>query len=185
MNFHALDALPEDLKLRPNFVLWLHGGTEGKPEERLIFQPDATPANLDDSTTWSDFSSVRAALDGGEFEGIGFVMTPELGIVAVELRHVIDASTRDLSSRGRAVVDALNTYTEISPDGEGLLLLAVVPSDTSLPEEATSRSLDRLTTSLSWFPLTGQSLPFHTPPAMRARADQLRAFHARFIAAKV
>lgn len=78
MNSNALDALPEILKLRPHFVLWLPGVAKGKPEERLIFQPDGALASIHDPATWSDFSSVRAALIGDEFESIGFVITLNL-----------------------------------------------------------------------------------------------------------
>jgi putative DNA primase/helicase len=111
---------------------------------------------------------------------VGFVLTPELDIVGVDLDDVRDPKTGELSAQACAVVDDFDTYTEISPSGTGLRLFAFAPKGT-LPQDGRKKGSFEIYESGRYLTLTGQRVP-GTPDTINEGAEAVRAFHAQFIA---
>lgn len=80
---------------------------------------------------WGDFDTAVAAYreQGDRFAGVGYVMTGPHGLVGVDL----DACIADgaVALWAQEIVDALASYTEVSPSGRGLRIFtqAEIPGD--------------------------------------------------------
>jgi putative DNA primase/helicase len=90
-----LPNIPSRLTAIPHWVLWRW---EQRPDKKTgkskwtkpPYQPNGNNANSTDPATWFPFDEILAAYHGGGFDGIGFVLTREVGIVGVDLDHCVD-----------------------------------------------------------------------------------------------
>lgn len=120
----TLDAIPEELKALPQWVLWNPNDERTREKDgvegcKIPLNP-ATLRNASstDPTTWGTFEQVETMVAQGY--GIGFVLTKEDPYVCIDLDHVIDGGK--LSLEAAQIVKQMDTYTEISPSGKGLHL---------------------------------------------------------------
>lgn len=91
---------------------------------KMPFNPvGGVAAKAGDPSTWGSFSQAFGAYAKGGYDGIGFEFHNN-NIVGVDLDHVIDPKTGTLREDARRVVDELDSYTEISPSGTGLHIIA-------------------------------------------------------------
>jgi len=168
------NAIPRELWNYKQFVCW-------KFVDRGAAKPDKVPVNprtLGNAgtswpNTWADIYTAVAAYSAHEYlSGIGFVLTPNDPVVMVDLDNCITADGT-LTPFAQNVVDTSNTYTEVSPSGNGLRLFVHCrqqPDSVKRPEiEIYSR--DRFAT------LTGNVL--HDRPV--TRFDSLDWFVAKFV----
>lgn len=116
-----LDALLEPKKVR-QWVLWRYDERKGK-QTKVPYQPTGKKASTTSPMTWSTFEDVKAAYENGGFDGIGFVFTKECGITGVDLDHCRDPLTGEIDHWAKTYLDRLNSYSEISPSGEGVHIL--------------------------------------------------------------
>lgn len=110
-------GIPQELRGLPNWVCHREG-------EKVPIDPKTgRNAKSNDPETWGTFEQATdwAARNGG---GIGFEFAEEPPFCGIDLDHVRDADTGELVPWAREVVDALDTYTEVSPSGTGLHLIA-------------------------------------------------------------
>lgn len=120
----AFDAVPAALRMRRQWVLWrlVHKSGAKKPT-KVPHQPDGAMASSTDPATWTSFEAVRAAYEGGGFDGIGFVFTAEDPFVGIDLDGCRDAVSGELEPWARAAIVRFDTYCEVSPSGTGLHLI--------------------------------------------------------------
>ncbi len=71
--------------------------------------------------TWGTFEEAMAALDG--YDGIGFEFHNN-GIVGIDIDHAIDPRTGEVSELAREIIGKMNSYTEYSPSGTGVHIIA-------------------------------------------------------------
>lgn len=75
--------------------------------------------------TWGTYEQAKAYYEahseaaGGKIAGVGIELRPELGVVGIDFDHVIDTNGECQDDAWKAVL-ALNSYTELSPSGDGL-----------------------------------------------------------------
>jgi len=117
-----VNNIPAELKVIPQYVCWCWKERAEKPGKwtKPPFQPNGRDAKVNDPSTWVTFDVAITAYSKGGFSGIGIVLTPEIGIVGVDLDHCLNHSTGTVASWAIEIVNALPTYWEISPSGEGL-----------------------------------------------------------------
>jgi primase-polymerase (primpol)-like protein len=117
-------------ELRPyrNWIVWQRRG-----EQKVPCNPDASyQASSTKPATWGTLASALSALESGKFSGLGFMLDPQhLPLTFIDLDHVLKKegsparSITDISDpRLLGIVHDLGSYTEISPSGEGLHVLA-------------------------------------------------------------
>ena len=117
----ALDLgnIPDELKQHSQWVLWkfeCRGDKWTKPP----YQVNGEKAKHNDPTTWSSFDDVTSVYQksGGEFDGIGFVLTKDDPFVCIDLDHcLIDSNPNEHAIE---IVNRFNSFTERSPSGDGL-----------------------------------------------------------------
>lgn len=108
-----IENIPDALKALPQWVV-----RKGK----IPIDPrTGEGAKAGVPSTWSDFQTALQALrsNPGRYSGLGFELNNN-GIVGIDLDHVIDPESGEVSPAALKIVEAMNSYTEISPSGTGL-----------------------------------------------------------------
>jgi putative DNA primase/helicase len=174
MRSARVDTIPATLRHLPQWVLWRLVEREGKPT-KVPFTPAGTPASVSDPNTWTDFQTALQAYEQGRFDGIGFVLTPEAGIVCVDIDHANNGT--DWTPEAMEMVGALNSYTEVSPSGHGLHIWCYG----HLPAGRRRKNGVEMYDSGRFLTVTGDHLP-DTPADLQERTQQLADLHRRVFA---
>ncbi len=170
-----LDAIPQDLRERRQWVLWRLKHKRGaKKPTKIPFTPTGAAASSTDAATWSTFDIVRAAFEGGAFDGVGFVFAADDPFVGIDLDGCLDPETGDLEPWARAVVDRFDTYTEVSPSGKGLHLIL----RGSLPPGDRKRGPVECYEQGRYFTITARCLDGGSVAAVEDCQEALAAWHA-------
>jgi primase-polymerase (primpol)-like protein len=110
---------PEELKPRPQWVAWRAETTpDGRPVKPPYRPSDpARRADVRDPATWGTYERALEACDESR---VGFVLTPDDPYTVADLDGCRDPETGELVAWAREVVEALDSYTEVSPSGRGV-----------------------------------------------------------------
>ena len=128
--------LQEELSQIPRWVAW----DLTYDLRKIPIDPNSGRwARVNDPTTWSTFRKARGfALHHGLF-GQGFVFSEDDNIFGIDLDGCRDPETGEIDQWAKEIVDALPTFTEVSPSGTGLHLYA--KTDISL--KGSRRAVDK------------------------------------------
>ena len=100
--------------------MWKREKRDGKIT-KIPYTISGAKAKADDSATWARFDQCLGAYENGnEYDGIGFVLTREVGVVGIDLDGCRDIKTGEISEEADHIVSQLRSYTEISPSKTGL-----------------------------------------------------------------
>lgn len=75
-----------------------------------------------DRTALVDLDTAKAELARSNWSGVGFALLPGDGLIGIDLDKMIDEAGV-MNERGRAIIEASNSYTEYSPSGKGVHIL--------------------------------------------------------------
>ncbi|BAS29383.1 hypothetical protein LIP_3572 [Limnochorda pilosa] len=117
------EGIPQELQERPQWVLWRYGLIESGKWTKVPYQLSGSKAKSDSPSTWTTFDRVLEGYESGEWDGIGFVVTDGDPYVGIDIDHCLEQSPGGeliLSPLAQDIVERLNSYTEITPSGEGL-----------------------------------------------------------------
>jgi hypothetical protein len=125
--------IPADLQELKQWVLWRYiwkvDESTGRAEwAKLPMQANGSAAKSNDPETWTTFKDALNAWDTARssFDGLGFMFTPESGIVGVDVDNCVDVDEHGelrISNVGARVIELLDSYTELSPSGSGIHVL--------------------------------------------------------------
>ena len=121
-----VENIPQKMKDRPNWTLWDYIWKENKQKwDKPPKDPNTGRSGSSaDPAKWSSFGFAVEARERYGYSGVGYCL--EYEETAVDLDHVLD-ETGELMEKYRWIVEEANTYTEVSPGGDGLHLLFVGP----------------------------------------------------------
>ncbi len=189
------ENIPAELSDIPQWLVWRgewiapHNGKAGKLN-KVPFQIGGGKARVNDSATWATFpAALRAYLDSQDpkfgtapFSGLGFVLTRENGIVGLDFDDVIDPETGELKPSMIAIIESLNSYTEVSPSGTGLRIFVrgKLPPSGRVRGQSDGSKFE-VYDGGRYVTVTGRKLP-GVPDAIEDRRAQLLEFHAQHIA---
>lgn len=117
------ENIPAELRQFPQWVVWQplqRGDKTTKPPH------NARTGNLANKTNPADFSDFQTAVNMAArngFKGIGFVFREDDPFTGIDLDHVLNPETGELLPWAAEIVEALNSYTEVSPSGDGLHII--------------------------------------------------------------
>lgn len=154
--------VPETLKHRPQWVV-----QRGK----VPYMADGRgrKASTTDPATWADYDTAAAALQYGDFDGLGYVFTASDGLVFVDIDHAIDSETGEYSQFSQEVLDMFpGSYAEISQSGTGLHIVCMG----SLPRAVKRKEIEMYSAG-RYMAFTGQALEFAEPQEAQASIDEL------------
>ena len=110
------ESVPQELKSLPNWVGWKLETKNNKPTKVPYSRPGVN-ASTKDPKAWVSFNDVCNIISSKE-KGIGFVFDGN-GILGIDLDHCFNIDGT-IISKFKDVLFALNSYTEVSPSGNGL-----------------------------------------------------------------
>ena len=113
------ENIPPELHGFSRFVLWRYQIRNGK-QSKPPYQLDGKFASPNNPATWNPYQAVIDAYRNGDFAGIGFMLTKDVGIVCIDLDHCIQSDNTLTPIAQQIVGMMVGTYTEISPSGDGL-----------------------------------------------------------------
>jgi primase-polymerase (primpol)-like protein len=127
--------IPRELRKKAQWVLWKYvwnpkkkrkdgSGLKGDWGKPLFSARTGRHASSTDPSGWATFKEALAAYRDGGWDGVGFIPLPEDGLVGIDLDTCRDPDTGDIEPWAATIVDELATYTEISPSGTGLRIVA-------------------------------------------------------------
>lgn len=122
----SYDAIPAELRDLRAWVVW-----RWEPDPAKLDKPRKPPyrandptsyAKVDDPRSWGTFDRAAGVVAAGDADGIGFALAPPY--VGVDLDDELSASER------YAAMLALDSYSEVSPSGEGhhVIVRATLPA---------------------------------------------------------
>ena len=124
-----LNNIPDELKKIPNFVLWRLEIVNGI-DTKVPYNPhNGYHASIKNPLTWSTWEHCITILPQTDMTGIGFVITPELGLTCLDIDDPYKLKTdgtpkfsnpEELQQRQINIVKTFDSYSEISPSGKGL-----------------------------------------------------------------
>ncbi len=167
-------AIPDLLKALPQWVMWRYTWREGK-WTKLPY--DARTGELARSTgpsTWGSFEAVWTAYQTGDYDGIGFALREDNGLVGIDLDHCRDPDTGEIDAWAQDIIASVSTYWEVSPSGTGLRGLA----KGSLPPQGRKKGDVEMYTGGRYLTVTGCHLD-GTPLAIEAPQEAIITLHAR------
>lgn len=165
--------LPPDITESARGVLWNRDVRDGKAT-KVPYQAHhpGLKAAVDDPATWAPFQDARAAYEDGKADGVGFVLGD--GVVGVDLDGCRDPQTGAIDGGAQSIIDALASYTEISPSGTGVHILL----RGSLPRGGRRKGKIEMYCDGRYFTVTGQHLD-GTPTTIAERTTELASLHGR------
>ncbi|MDX2169911.1 MAG: hypothetical protein SF182_22765 [Deltaproteobacteria bacterium] len=125
MTFDAAALGTLELTMFPHWVCWRFEDRAGDPKPRKVPKQAGTGRNASstDPSTWAPFD---AAVRRAEHEGwgVGFVFHVTLNPFAgVDLDGARDPRSGRLAPWAQSIVDAFDSYAEVSPSGTGVKIV--------------------------------------------------------------
>lgn len=112
-----VENIPQEMKKLPNWVLWRYEERDGK-KTKIPYSVTGARAKSNDPETWASFGEVVRLAE--RYDGVGFMlgMSPYVG---VDVDHCL--STTEEWETAKEMVRTFNSYTEISPSGNGIHII--------------------------------------------------------------
>jgi len=184
-----LDRIPDALKAPPQWVLWRGADRidqqtgEVKLNKIPIDPQTLRNADTTDPETWRTFQqcvvALPVALEEWEQEdptayrggGIGYVFTSDDPYTGVDLDHCRDPETGVIADWAQGHIDALASYTEVTPSRTGVHILG----QGALPPKGRRKGAVEMYDYARFFTMTGWHI--------EARQEALTAFHSTIFGA--
>lgn len=168
--------LPDEPKALRQWVIWRAEPRPGKAKPaKAPCQPrNGYPARSDRPSTWGTYAQTLARYQHGGWHGLGFVFSAADPYCGIDLDHCRDPETGEMAYWAQQIVDALDSYTEVSPSGRGvhILLRATLPDHVGRKQGAVEvYSTER------YFTVTGEHLP-RMPPKLEERQAETLTLYA-------
>ena len=114
-----VDAIPAELRDRPQWVVWQYEQRDDEPT-KCPYQVNGKRASSTDPATWTTFETVRA-LSPLISDGLGYVLADDDPYTGVDLDDCLNGER--LHPDAAAIVAVLDSYTEVSPSGRGVKVI--------------------------------------------------------------
>lgn len=166
---------PLNLRERKQFVCWKYE-FNGERWGKIPYNPNnGMRASSTTPRTWSDFDTACKAVDKYGLDGVGIIFTK--GLVGIDIDHcIVDGK---ISERAKDVVDTVNSYTELSPSGTGIHILAFGKFDGT----RTRRDEFEMYQKGRFFTLTGKPFEnkFRKIPKAEAVQEALNTVYTKYV----
>ena len=161
------DAIPNQLKKTPRWVLWryvLIGEAPNQKWSKLPVQPTGKSASSTDQSTWSDFFTAMEAYQNGKFDGVGFVFDGSDNLVGIDLDDCYSHTDGFTNAALQHIADSVQGYMEVSPSGTGVKIFTY--ADLQAGHVDHSKGLE-IYKSGRYFTVTGHKLSGEIPTSFQ------------------
>jgi putative DNA primase/helicase len=119
------ECIPEEMKIRTQWVCWRYALDEKGNWTKHPYNPrSGHRASHSDLMTWSTFEEVLEAYEAGRYDGVGFVFCSGDPYTGIDLDGCRDRESGEIEPWAVEIIQAFDTYTELSPSGEGIHIIA-------------------------------------------------------------
>ncbi len=177
------DNIPEELRARPQWVVWCHETRNGKGTKvRYNAKSSSVKASATDPETWSSFRLAVSTSKMEDIDGIGFVFAEGDPYTGVDLDECFDEHG-ELHPDAARIVDMLGSWAERSPSRTGLHV--IVRADLNGRPRNPGRAPwgGEFYSQRRFFTVTGAQLE-DTPDTVEDRQAELDAVLAEFLPAE-
>ena len=176
------DAIPAELRALRQWVPWKFVPNPKKPKpDKVPMGVNGYACSITDPRNFLTFDVARAALEPGGFSGLGFCFTASDDFVGVDLDKVV-LPDGTLTPEAREIVEALGSYTEVTPSKTGLHVISRGKlSAKGHKKQLRGESEIEMYDFGRYFTVTGRHLS-GTPSDVRPAQAALDAIHAKYIA---
>lgn len=176
--------LPAACRSLPQWVLWSHREVHGR-KTKVPIDVYGHNASTTAPHTWAHVDEVRKTFESGVGSGVGFVFTRQAGITGIDLDHCRDPSTGGVDKWAQAILDRIQSYSEVSPSETGVHILV----KGSLPEGVDGKkkllkgdgyqpdTAVEIYSSGRYFTVTGNRLDQY-PATVEHRQDELLSLYS-------
>jgi putative DNA primase/helicase len=175
---HALpvrvEHIPAELRPRPQWVAWRYELRKGKWTKVLKNPRTGDNAKSDDAATWGTFEEALACSRTRRMDGVGFVFSILDEFAGIDLDHCRDPLTGIIAPWALAIIEAMHSYTEISPSHAGVKIFLRGRITSSGNRKGQIEMYDHH----RYFTVTGYRL-LNLPATLESRHAELTAWHAR------
>jgi hypothetical protein len=170
------EQIPEPLKALKQFVVWRYFWMADKHiwDKPPLNGRTGNAASSTNPATWATFEQAMGTYATGKLDGVGFVLCKKNQRVGCDLDHCRDPATGEIDAWAWDIIQALNTYTEISPSGTGFHLLA----EGALPGKGRKKGAIEFYDTARYLTLTGQHLD-GTPTTIEPRQEAINSLLIR------
>ncbi|MEX3713623.1 phage/plasmid primase, P4 family [Cytobacillus horneckiae] len=120
MNYQ-FQNIPTELKNTPHWILWRSEKREGKPT-KVPYQINGEMAQSNNKRTWSTFPTIIKFYELGGYDGIGFMFSKDDPFIGIDIDHCVEEGA--LTDLAEDVIEIVQSYTEYSPSGDGIHIIA-------------------------------------------------------------
>jgi putative DNA primase/helicase len=147
-----LDCLPEELRQRPQWVVWKleKRSGEDKPTKVPYIAGGVGRADTTDLMTWRSFEEAVQALETGRYNGIGFVFSSGDRYAGVDLGDCRDTESGELEEWAEKIVEAFGSYAEVSQSGKGIHIIVKGKAPNKKRGKVEAYSLERFFAMTGW-----------------------------------
>jgi putative DNA primase/helicase len=172
------DEIPDSMTSREQWLCWREEERDGKPTKVPINPADGKWASTTDPGTWSTFDIAYEFATEWD-HGLGFVFTEIDPLVGVDLDDCRDPGSGRPTPVAKEVVGALDSYTEVSPSGEGYHVIL----QGRLPSDRNRRGKVEMYEKKRFFTVTGDHVE-GTPTSAKERPEELDEVYYEHIGAE-
>lgn len=177
MSFMDTLALPSEMTSLDQWIVWKVEQRNGKDTKIPVSPHTERFGATDDPDTWATYEKASGLVNENDKYGLGFVFTEDDDLVGIDLDHVRDPDTgRVTDDRAKEIINQLDSYTEISPSGEGYHVIV----KGRLPSGRNRKGEIEMYDSGRFFTVTGNRVP-GTEPEVKNRDSPLRVVHNKFL----
>lgn len=116
-----------ELANRKQWLIWRYerGEDEDKKYRKMPFYADGGKrfggqGGDKDRQRLVTLDQAVAAVGRGDYDGLGFAFLPDDGLIGIDLDGMVDPASGELNERCQSIIDACDSYTELSPSGKGV-----------------------------------------------------------------
>jgi len=171
LTFENLQVIPVELKNRAQWVAWRVEKRNANPIKVPVDPRTNRNAKVNSPSTWGTFEEACDACAKWKCAGVGYVFNKSDPFVGVDLDKCRDPKTGALEPWAEKIVKLLDSYTEVSPSGRGLHVLA----KGSAPAGAQSNGVE-IYDDRRYFTVTGYHLA-GTPLTIEERPTEVLSLY--------
>jgi hypothetical protein len=166
--------VPIELKKRRQWVCWRYEQRDGTLPTKVPHSPQGGPASVTDADTWASYEVAVRACQERDHTGVGFVLSPDDPFAAIDLDVCRDPQTGELEEWAQEIVDAFDSYAEVSPSGRGVHVFV----RGELPPGGNKRGPIEMYSTGRFLTFSGNHIA-GTPLTIQERGAKLAKLHGR------
>ncbi len=170
-------SVPVCLRECAQWVCWMYVERDGKQTKCPICPTKGGSASATDPATWGTFEQAVAACHRSpDLAGVGYVFASDDPFCGVDLDKCVDPTTGRIRPWAQAILNQLDTYSEISPSGTGAKVFLCARKPGSRCRKGYHDGEVEIYDRDRFFTVTGQHLP-DLPADVEERQSQLEAVY--------